>query len=133
MPIVFPLRSVRTTLGWVVKPLIPVDILTSAGYRPYEVLLDTGADCTMLPKFMARLIGVDLAACRHLPSYGIEGAGVMTYASRITARIGRTVLTLPCLFSENERSPFILGRMGLFDRFSITFDNRRKKIVLTRL
>jgi hypothetical protein len=47
--------------------------------------------------------------------------------------IGETELRIPCLFSSNDNTPYLLGRMGLFNHYNVTFDNRRKKIVLERI
>ena len=64
---------------------------------------------------------------------GIEGSGVPAQLAEITLRIGDVEFAVPCLFSSNEDCPYLLGRMGFFSRFNITFDNRRKKIVLEEI
>lgn len=88
----------------------------------------------MLPAYIAEWIGLDLSTCRRDTSYGIEGGkGVTVWAGKIPVKIGRQVLKIRCLFSKNEACPYILGRADIFDHFNIFFDNKRKRIVLTKI
>lgn len=133
MSIEYPLNKNKTSLGTIADPTITIEILTKYGYRFFEFLLDTGADCTMLPKFMAEIIGLDLTTCQRTKSFGIEGKGVLVYIGKIDIKIGQHYLKVKCLFSEDDTTPFILGRLGLFSQFNILFDNRNKKIRLTKI
>lgn len=133
MSIEYPLPKIRTPLGTVADPTIPIEVLTTSGYRIYDFLLDTGADCTLVPKFMAQLTGVDLSTCKRTHSFGIEGKGVVVYIGIIDIKIAKYHLKIKCLFSEEETTPFILGRMGIFSKFNIFFDNKHKRIKLSRI
>lgn len=133
MPLEYPLNKIQTPLGIVADPTIPVEVLTKSGYRFFDFLLDTGADCTMLPKFIAHIIGVDLSKCKRTKSYGIEGKGITVYIGKIDIKLGIYLLKIKCLFSEEERTPFILGRIDIFSKFNIVFDNKYKKIRLTKI
>jgi len=129
----FPLSEKPTKFGRIPDSKVPVALHTIRGPVLLNFLLDTGADFTMLPKHLASEMGIDLARCPTDRSFGIEGKGMKTYLSAILISIGPHRFTVRCLFAEREDVPYILGRADLFDRFSITFDNRRKKIILTRL
>lgn len=133
MPIEFPLLHKRTNLGIIPDSLIPVDVLTKFGYQTLQFILDTGADFTMLPHHMADLIDINLSLCPKSRSYGIEGDGVGVYLSHINIKIGREKLKIRCLFTEQDTTPFILGRADIFSRFNITFDNQRRKISLRKI
>ncbi|MEW6619896.1 MAG: retropepsin-like aspartic protease [bacterium] len=133
MSIEFPLREKRTHLGVIPDPKIDILILEKSGYAPYRFLLDTGADCTMMPSSSAEDLGIDLEQCPIDRSYGIEGDGVKVYLSPITVKIGSHNLTIKCLFSEKENTPYLLGRMDIFSHFNITFDNEQKKLILTHI
>ena len=89
---------------------------------PYRFLLDTGADVSMVRLSMAEDLGIDLARCPADQCSGIEGRPLRVYHASIDVRIGPLELSLPCLISESDTTPFLLGRAGLFARFSITFD-----------
>ena len=120
-------------LGPVAHPTIILPVRTAAGYEEWRFVLDSGADFTLVPRSAAELLGVDLSGARKMTARGIEGSGVSAQLAEITLRIGDVEFGVPCLFSSNENTPYLLGRMGLFSRFNITFDNRRRKIVLEEI
>lgn len=133
MSLVYPLNDIQTSLGIISEPIIPVEVLTFEGYCSFDFLLDTGADCTMLPAHMAEILQIDLKKARKTHSMGIEGEGLSVRMSKINIKIGNTKLQIPCLFSPNETTPFILGRLGIFSHFNILFDNKHKQIKLTKI
>ena len=133
VPIEFPLPEKRTRYGPLPDPKIPVLVRTRDGYRAYRFLLDTGADFSMVPFSMAEDLGIDVSGCPTDHCTGIEGRPLLVYHARIDLRIGEVELSLRCLISESDTTPFVLGRADLFSRFSITFDNRQKKICLSEI
>ena len=126
----FPLPEIETEFGRQPIPTITLSVKTPSGYRLFDFLIDSGASFTMLPLPFAEVLGVDLGGAREMVVRGIEGSGVSARLAEITLRVGDTDVTVPCLFSSNEDTPSLIGRMGFFSRFNITFDYRRKKIVL---
>jgi predicted aspartyl protease len=129
----FPVGESATEYGPLSDPTIRLPAKTPEGYILLHFIVDSGASFAMLPWTMARVLGVDLAGAREMVARGIEGHGVAARVGKITVMIGDVELTVPCLFSSNEECPYLLGRMGLFSRYNITFDNRRKRIVLERI
>lgn len=86
----------------------------------------------MLPHHLAALLGVELAQAPTTHSVGIEGGrGIRTWLGAIKVLIGPYPVRLRCLFSSNNRTPYLLGRADLFTAFSITFDTARHRIRLT--
>ncbi|MBI5347086.1 MAG: retroviral-like aspartic protease family protein [Candidatus Aenigmarchaeota archaeon] len=85
------------------------------GYRKFKFLIDTGADCIMLPKYLAKYIGINLNSCKKKRSKGIEGHGINVYVGKIQIKIGDEEFKARCLFSERDDTPFLLGRMDIFD------------------
>lgn len=134
MAVEVPLGTKVIRLGRVANPVIPLLVLTPHGYLPYDFLIDTGADCSVIPASMAEAeLGVNLKRCAHDLFFGIEGSGIHVYRGWLSLKIGPYPLRVRCVFSTSERSPLVLGRMGLFDHFSLTFDNRRRVIRFTKL
>lgn len=133
MSIEFPLDKKLTTLGEVSDPVIIVDVLTKEGFLPFEFILDTGADCTVLPKHMAELTGIDLSFCKQDRTYGLKNEPLNVYIGNITIRISRYKFPIRCLFTEDDSTSLLLGRMDIFSRFNITFDNKNKKIKLVKI
>lgn len=130
----FSLRKVKTDFALIVDPTIPVELLTLNGFTPFDFLLDTGADATLLPRSMAKILGINL---RELPKermFGIESAGgVQAYRGKVTFRIAKHIFSATAFFSASDACPLILGRADFFDHFSVTFDNRHSKLILARI
>ena len=134
MPVEFPLGTKVISLGRVANPVIPILVHTRRGVLSFDFLIDTGADCSMIPASIAETeLGVKLSACPHDTFFGIEGTGVRVYRGWLSIRIGDAPLRIRCVFSTREHCPLILGRMDLFRHFSITFDNRRHVIHFTKI
>jgi hypothetical protein len=128
----FPLLKKVTAFGVIEDALIPATLYTRHGPLGIQFILDTGADFTMLPHHMADLVGVDLTQAPSGRSTGIEGGrGIRIWLGHIKVTIGPYFLRLRCLFSSNERTPYLLGRADVFPAFSITFDAPRSRIRLT--
>ena len=134
MAVEFPIGFKVISLGRVADPVVPLLVRTTRGYLPFDFLIDTGADCSMLPAAIAETeLGVTLSRCPRETFFGIEGTGVRVYRGWLSLAIGRHPLRIRCVFSTHEHCPLILGRMDLFRRFSIAFDNRRHVIRFTKI
>lgn len=123
LSIEFPYEKKLSFFGEVADPKIPVKVHTKEGYREFRFLVDTGADVTLLPRYAAEYIGVDLEESERMSVKGIEGIGLDAYAAQIKVRIGDRELEIRCLFAASDRVPFILGRTDIFDHFNLIFDN----------
>ena len=134
MPVEFPIGTKVIALGRVTDPVIPVLLKTPHGLLPFDFLVDSGADCSMIPASIAETeLGITLSQCPQDILFGIEGRGVRVYRGALSLRIGPYPVRLRCVFSTHEHCPLILGRMDLFHHFSITFDNRRHVIRFTKI
>ncbi|MBI3010904.1 MAG: retroviral-like aspartic protease family protein, partial [Candidatus Omnitrophica bacterium] len=119
MPVDFPIGTKVISLGRVADPVVPLALLTRRGYLPFDFLVDTGADCSMMPAAIAETeLGIDLGRCSQEIFFGIEGAGVRVYRGWIALKIGPYPFRVRCVFSPREHTPLILGRMDLFRHFS---------------
>ena len=131
MPVKFPLKQKSTDLGVISDPIIPIDILTKYGYQSLDFLVDTGADCSMMPKSMAKIIGINLNKLPQMHFGGIESKGVLTYIAEVTIKIIHKPIKITCALSSNEQCPFILGRKDIFDKYNILFNNKNRVIKLS--
>ncbi len=131
MSIEFPLLKKHTSLGEVSFPKIPVSVKTIKGFQAFPFLLDAGADFTMLPASMQKLLSIEGAALTPITVYGIERQGVPCLAAKIHLRIAHVEFDARCVISSSDQTPFILGRMDFFPKFNIVFDNKNEKIILT--
>lgn len=131
-----PYPKTTTIFGEVSYPGLIVEVwLTRVGYQPFEFVLDPGADCTMLPRFMANLVGCQILDL-NLPDthvHGITGQGMPAYKGQIKIKIKSEEFEVRCLFTKSNRMPFLLGRVDFFSLFDVHFDIQNEQIVLTRL
>lgn len=92
-----------------------------------EVLIDSGADLTMLDAGLAVTLGVNLAT---MPPYQVGGVGgaVIGRLYRLWLEIcGRWILA-PVVFAPN-RSPQLLGRAAVFEQIDLAFMHRESLIL----
>lgn len=126
----FPTGEVQTEFGPLPVPALTLPVKTPTGHSDVRFLLDSGADITMLSRGAGEYLGIFPQGAPTKNVSGIEGRSIPAWVGEITVRIGNADHTIPCLFTENEKTPFLLGRIGLFQKFNVTFDNRQKKIIL---
>lgn len=124
----FPLNQKRTELGAIPDPVVPIPVLTIHGYQKFDFLVDTGADCSIMPKSVAKDLGIKLSSLPVMRFCGTEGKGIAAYLAKITVKITDRPVEIVCALSSNEKSPFILGRKDIFSIFTIVFDNKNKII-----
>lgn len=101
-------------------------------YRRQKFLFDTGADFTSLPKFLSGVVGVDLTKCRQEIMYTANNESMVTFRGKIIINLNGKDMELPCVFTEKDDTPFLLGRAGIIDNFEIWLSAKKKKIVLER-
>lgn len=115
------------------EPIVPVGLFTPEGFKLYDFLVDSGADLTLLPKSLAREMGVDVARCPKSVTQGVEeGRGVKIYYAKIRIRIGEWDDDIRCAFANHDRIPPLLGRLDLFPKYNITFHAKRRSVIFQR-
>ena len=67
--------------------MVDASIQTLHGIYPARWLLDSGADCTMLPKKVGELIGLDFDCLPTLTVTGIEGRGMKAFKGPLRLQI----------------------------------------------
>jgi hypothetical protein len=128
----FPLKDEFTTYGPLATPLIRLAYSTRYGWQDGWFLIDTGADFTTVPESLAEVVGIDLRACPKESIMGIEGHLIPARVGSLTLLFGGESFPIRCHFLKSERTPYLLGRMDVFSRFNIFFNNRSRRVVFTR-
>ena len=134
LPIEVPYRYKTDIFGGTVcNPVLVVEVAIQSGYQPFEFLLDSGADCTIVPRGMAKLIGVTLPRIADASLAGIGPKSMAAYRSSLNLRIQQEEFVVECLITRSDTVPFLLGRVDFFDLFNVAFDNRNQIIILDKL
>ncbi len=93
-------------------------------FHPY---IDSGADITIIPLSLGRLLGLTLDEKNVTQVGGIRGS-VPIINSHIQMRIGNQEFSCRCAWSLVEDVPPLLGRTDIFDIFEITFRQQKDTI-----
>jgi predicted aspartyl protease len=115
---------------------VPVAFINGDESFETTALLDSGADITAMNQEMAEVLGLDLSGKREL-CYGVTGhaEAVLT---KVKISIGKNhehytmVVPVKVLLTENMKIP-LLGQVGFFDEFKITFDKTHQKVTLVKV
>lgn len=123
-------KAYSIKLGEILKPIIPVKITGPKRSLNIFMLLDSGADLSLIPYSVGEIIGLDINIENRSEVHGI-GEGSIPYIlcqtqlsiedAEFPARVGWALI---------EEVPFILGRLDFFKNFSIDFREFDNKVIL---
>jgi hypothetical protein len=108
-------------------PAAKVNFLNHAGeWFTLFVLIDSGANISALPKSDALTFGISLeeGAPTIVGSIGVETRG---WQHTVDIQLNDEVLTIPIIFLDDDDAPRILGRAGVFERFTIIFEEAKRR------
>ena len=127
MALKFPFRKEKSSiLGIIHRPVAQVFFWTNHITQWTEVwmIVDTGADYTLLPRFMAPKLGVDLEKdCKIFNTYGIGGGERVYFLSRIKVKLGNWERNIPVGFLERNEIPPLMGRHLFLETFEMLFSS----------
>lgn len=90
------------------------------------MLIDSGADYTLLPYAYARILDVDVKRqCRRIPTAGIGGTETVHLLPALPMRLGPWRRRIPVGFLERDDIPPLLGRIRCLDSFDVRLARRR--------
>ncbi len=87
--------------------------------------IDSGADISLIPRQLGEALGLVSSKGSIQEIGGIGGKSVSVIISAVKIRIGRRVLDARIAWSLIDDVPLILGRMDVFDTFTVRFDQRK--------
>jgi len=127
MRIEFPyVREKSQLVGTIPRPVARV--ILNNNY-PHLLYVDSGADITLLPRSVGELIGLRKEKGEK-PSRisGVGKSSVFVLIRRVTMTIGTSRFPARVAWSLVEDVPLLLGRLDIFPRFSILFQEHRKTV-----
>ena len=93
-------------------------------------MLDSGSDITIIPKELAEVMKIEYGDENEVS--GISGATVKAREGKISIQFGKGReiynFEIPILVPEKEGLNLIIGRLGFFTQFKITFLEAEKRI-----
>lgn len=123
-------RRPSRRFGELLKPIIPVRIAGPGRAINVFMLLDSGADLSMLPYSAGEAIGLRLDMGTRSEVQGIGEGAVPYVLGEVDLGIGGTVLHARVGWAFIEEVPFLLGRLDVFRELAIEFREFENKIVI---
>lgn len=125
MKISFPYEVEPSQIFGVVKrPIAQVSFWSEKRKRwlNYTLIVDTGADYTLLPYSAAFDLGVDLERdCREYKTFGIGGSENVYLVKGFKIKLGKRELKIPLGFLSRDDIPPLLGREECLNKFAVLF------------
>lgn len=89
------------------------------------MLVDTGADYTLLPKYFAKRLDVNLEKdCNIFRTAGIGGTEKVYLLRSIKVRLGQWERKIPVGFLDRDDIPPLMGRRLFFETFEVLFSSK---------
>jgi hypothetical protein len=127
--LVFPYGVTLRDTGHIdIFPAAKVEFLDKEGeWFSLFLLVDSGATVSALPKSDAEVFGLDVGTGRPTPVFGIGERGLTGWWHEIPVLLGGYKLRLPILFLDSADAPRVLGRKGVFEQFTVVFEESRRR------
>jgi len=130
MAVSFAFKKEKSSLlGIIYRPMAIVFFQNkkTGVFKPVSMLVDTGADYTLLPRFLAQSLGLDLNRdCQKLKTSGVGGQETVFFCKRkVEVRLGDWQREIPLGFLDDDFIPPLLGRHEFFETFKTIFDNKK--------
>lgn len=110
-----------------VFPAAEVFFPTASGeWASLLLVIDSGASISALPASDARVFDLNPAHGIPMPVSGIGARRLIGRKHELNVRLGQHELLLPLVFLPGA-APRILGRAGIFPRFTVIFEEARKR------
>lgn len=126
--VVFP-YAVRLQEGGTADVFPAAEVLFSTAGGDWVSLLlvvDSGASISALPASDAKVFGLNPARGIPMPVSGIGARRLIGRKHELNVRLGQHEFLLPLIFLPGA-APRILGRAGIFPRFTVIFEEAHKR------
>jgi len=130
-----PVLAFSHSVTYVREPMVEIEVAAtdSSGIllgtaQRASVMVDSGADYTILDERLAPYLGVDLAQCRSTETIAFGGEKIPGRWRYLKIGICGQWIDAFTVFQQTPQ-PQILGRDGIFDRLAITFLQRDRQLL----
>lgn len=125
-------RPTRIPGQFIYRPVAEVYLRYKLGkwlrFNPY---IDSGADNTLVPLSVGKLLGLELDKNKIEEVKGIKGNIPVIY-HKVNVGIGEFTLQVHIAWALVEDVPPLLGRTDIFDFFNITFKQKAGIIIFAK-
>lgn len=130
----YPYTKTRSNIfEFVNRPLITMRIFSQTKniWIPvYDTLADTGADISIIPAYLGRLIVDDITKGREIKIRGVVPySELIVYIHSLKVEIAKKEIEVPIAIADSDKVIPILGRVKGLDLFEVTY-NKGKEVML---
>ena len=128
--IVFKYRREKGRLGQSVKrPVALVNFQNSQHqWVSQNLYIDSGADITLIPLSMGKLLGFEISPEESLREIGGISSTIPVVSRNLRIKIGEKELEIEAAWALSEEVPPLLGRKDVFDAFEVIFNQQKETI-----
>lgn len=121
----FPFRKMsKEYFGIIRRPYATVLVKSKQGeWLPVEMVVDTGADYTLLPRKYAGILGINFSDCLSKTSLGIGGSETVYLYKSLSIKMGNWQKEIPVGFLERDDIPPLLGRLEFIEALKVIFED----------
>lgn len=127
MKISFPYEKEHSKIfGEIRRPVSVVSFWSNkfSRYISISLIVDTGADYTLLPFSKAEDLGINLKSeCKIFNTLGIGGVEKVYLFPKLKMKLGEKEIFIPVGFLRRDDIPPLLGRYKCLDNFSVLFSS----------
>lgn len=123
----FEVRS-SAIFGKVFRPVALVSFWSKMlnNWTEIPMIVDTGADYTLLPRYQIKNLGIDVERdCHTFETEGIGGSELVYVVPKHKIRLGEKEFSAPVGFLDRDNVPPLLGRQALLENIRVIFDNHK--------
>ena len=127
MVLKFSFRTEKSSiLGIIRRPVAQVFFWSKKDkiWSELWMIVDSGADYTLLPRFMADKLNVNLEKdCKIFSTYGVGGGERVYFLPKIKVKLGDWKRMIPVGFLEINEIPPLMGRQLFLETFETLFSS----------
>lgn len=112
-----------TALGQIRVPVGIVTLTNMENSIVLEMLIDTGADISLVPKSIGTYLGFRKEQNEKGTTITGIGGTVRIFYRPLTMKLGRWEFQTTVGWAENDDAPLVHGRFGVLNRFKVEFLN----------
>ncbi|PJB98802.1 MAG: hypothetical protein CO078_00780 [Candidatus Nealsonbacteria bacterium CG_4_9_14_0_8_um_filter_36_17] len=122
----FKYQKEKSDLGEVWRPIAQVTLLVKNFRVEVPLYIDSGADITLIPLGFGEALGFKQDSAQIKEIRGVSGGTVPYIIKNVKLLIGDVKFSVRIAWSLSEEVPPLLGRLDVFTKFKIVFDEENK-------
>lgn len=115
--------------GKIKRPLIDIQVYSEITQRFVtvpDVLVDIGADISLLPRDFGEILLADYKKGKHIALQGISPEKLSVYVHKLKIRINGMEFTCRTAVADSPNVPPLVGRLDALDLFDVLFSKGRE-------